>query len=66
LPWQENKSSSGIFLNNDDILQKYDYTAIPEQFLIDKNGKIIYRHVGYSRESEEFLDRLLDSLFAFE
>jgi thiol-disulfide isomerase/thioredoxin len=50
-------------ITNDDIFQNYYYTAIPEQFLIDKNGKIIFRHVGYSKENEESLDRLLSQIF---
>jgi len=50
-------------ITNDDIFQNYYNTAIPEQILIDKNGKIIYRHVGYSKESEESLDRLLSKIF---
>lgn len=50
-------------ITNDDIFQNYYNTAIPEQILIDKNGKIIYRHVGYSKESEESLDRLLFKIF---
>jgi len=50
-------------ITNDDIVQNYYNTAIPEQILIDKNGKIIYRHVGYSKESEESLDRQLSLIF---
>jgi thioredoxin-related protein len=50
-------------ITNDDIFQNYNYTAIPEMILIDKNGRIIYRHTGYSKESEEPLDRLLSGLF---
>jgi peroxiredoxin len=50
-------------ITNDDIFQNYYNTAIPEQILIDKNGKILYRHVGYSKESEESLDRLLTKVF---
>jgi peroxiredoxin len=50
-------------LTNNDIEQNYFKTAIPEQILIDKNGKIIYRHVGYSKESEESLDILLSKIF---
>jgi peroxiredoxin len=50
-------------ITNDDIFQDYFITAIPEIFLIDINGKIIYRHVGYSKESEESLDRLLFQIF---
>jgi thiol-disulfide isomerase/thioredoxin len=48
---------------NDDIDQNYYYRAIPELFLIDKNGKIIYRLVGYSKENEESLDSLLSQIF---
>jgi peroxiredoxin len=50
-------------ITNDDVFQNYYYTAIPEQILIDKNGKIIYRQVGYSKESEESLDRQLSKIF---
>ena len=50
-------------ITNDDIYQNYYVQAIPEQILIDKNGKIIYRHVGYSKENEESLDRLLSQIF---
>lgn len=50
-------------ITNDDIFQNYYNTAIPEQILIDKKGKIIYRHVGYSKESEESLDRQLSRIF---
>lgn len=50
-------------ITNDDIFKNYYNTAIPEQILIDKNGKIIYRHVGYSKESEESLDSLLSQIF---
>jgi alkyl hydroperoxide reductase subunit AhpC len=48
---------------NNDIFQNYNYTAIPEQFIIDRNGKIIYRVTGYSRENEESLDSLLSVAF---
>jgi peroxiredoxin len=50
-------------ITSDDIFQNYFNTAIPEQILIDKNGKIIYRHVGYSKESEESLDKQLSIIF---
>lgn len=48
---------------NDDIFQNYYYTEIPEQFIIDKKGKIIDRFIGYSIENEESLDRLLSQIF---
>jgi peroxiredoxin len=47
---------------NDDIFQNYYYRAIPEQFIIDKNGKIIDRTLGYSKENEESLDSLLSQI----
>jgi peroxiredoxin len=56
------KWASGPF-TNDDIFQNYYYQAIPEQFLIDKNGKIIDRFGGYSKENEESLEKQLSGLF---
>ena len=50
-------------ITNDDIFQNYYYQSIPEQFLIDKNGKIVDRIGGYSKENEESLDRLLSQIF---
>ena len=50
-------------MTNDDIYKNYFVQSVPEQILIDKNGKIIYRHVGYSKESEELLDKQLSQIF---
>jgi peroxiredoxin len=50
-------------LTNDDIYQNYFVQAIPATLIIDKNGKILYRHVGYSKESEETMDKQLSELF---
>ena len=50
-------------ITNDDIYQNYPNTAIPEQILIDKDGRIIYHHLGYSKQSEKVLDSLLFNLF---
>lgn len=50
-------------INNKDISDNFFVPAIPFTLLIDKTGKIIYRHVGYSKESEESLDRQLSQLF---
>ena len=50
-------------ITNDDIYQNYPNTAIPEQILIDKDGLIIYHHLGYSKQSEKVLDSLLFNLF---
>jgi thiol-disulfide isomerase/thioredoxin len=56
------KWTSGPF-TNDDIFQNYYYRAIPEQLLIDKNGKIIDRFGGYSKVNEESLERQLSQIF---
>jgi peroxiredoxin len=53
--------SSQMF--NDDISKNYFVQTIPTQILIDKNGKIIYRHVGYSKKSEELLGKQLSQIF---
>jgi peroxiredoxin len=50
-------------LTNDDIYQNYFVQAIPATMIIDKNGKILYRSVGYSKENEETLDKQLSELF---
>jgi len=50
-------------LTNDDVQQNYFYTAIPQQILIDKSGKIIYRHVGHSEESEKALENKMSQIF---
>jgi len=50
-------------VKNEEITDNFSVPAIPFTLLIDKTGKIIYRHVGYSKESEESLDRLLSQIF---
>jgi len=50
-------------ITNDYFDQEYFITAIPEKYMIDKYGKIIYRHVGYSKASERSLDSLLNQIF---
>jgi thiol-disulfide isomerase/thioredoxin len=50
-------------LTNDDIYQNYFVQAIPATIIVDKEGKIVYRHVGYSEESEEELNKQVAELF---
>jgi thiol-disulfide isomerase/thioredoxin len=50
-------------INNKDISDNFSVPAIPFTLLIDKTGRIIYRNVGYSKESEESLDKLLAQIF---
>lgn len=63
VPIAERYAEGPSKINNDDIYQNYFVQAIPVTMIIDKNGKIIYRQVGYSKESEEVLDRQLSDMF---
>jgi len=50
-------------LTKDDIEQNYSYRGVPNQILIDKNGKIIGRFTSASKENQESLDRLLSQIY---
>jgi thiol-disulfide isomerase/thioredoxin len=63
IPYAEKWPCRQSELTNDDVYQNYFVQAIPQQILIDKSGKIIYRHVGYSEESEKSLDKQLSQIF---
>jgi peroxiredoxin len=63
IPIAEQFAKGPDYITNDDIYKNYFVQAIPATMIIDKNGKIIYRHVGYSKESEELLDNLLSQIF---
>ena len=51
--------------NEDDIMNKYENRPIPMQFLIDKNGIIIGKWIGQSKENEDDLDKKLKEVFGF-
>jgi thiol-disulfide isomerase/thioredoxin len=63
IPVAERYAEGPSQITNDDIYQNYFVQAIPVTMLIDKNGRIIFRHVGYSKESESLLDKQLSQLF---
>jgi thiol-disulfide isomerase/thioredoxin len=63
IPYAEKWPCKQSQLTNDDVYQNYFVQAIPQLILIDKSGKIIYRHVGYSEESEKSLDKQLSQIF---
>ena len=48
---------------NNDIYQNYFVVAIPVQILIDKDGKIVGRLMGESKENVESLDKILSEIF---
>jgi thiol-disulfide isomerase/thioredoxin len=63
IPIAEKYAEGPSKITNDDIYQNYFIQGIPVQMLIDKNGKILYRHMGYSIENELAMDSLLSEIF---
>jgi len=51
------------YINKEDIEEKYPTEGIPRYILIDKDGKIIGKWVGYSEENEKDLDKVLKDIF---
>ena len=57
--------SSRVLLDVDGaVAKKYDVLGIPVSFLIDKDGRMTYRMVGYvdwnSKEIRSLVDKLMD------
>ena len=50
-------------ITKDDVYANYFVQAIPLQIIIDRNGKIISREGGYSKEYDRLLDKQLEELF---
>lgn len=50
------------YINQEDIIQKYPTDGIPRYILIDKDGKIIGKWVGYSEENEKEMNDMLNGL----
>ena len=48
---------------NEKIMDNIFVPSIPFTLLLDKTGRVIFRHVGYSKEGEESLDKLLLQIF---
>lgn len=63
VPVAERYAEGPAYLTKDDIYENYFVQAIPMQILIDKDGKIIGRWVGYNLETEKELDKILAKLF---
>ena len=49
-----------------EVLQLYGIQAIPETFIIDKEGNIILRHKGYKKGDEEAIEEKLKELLPEE
>ncbi|HAQ17838.1 MAG TPA: hypothetical protein DCR40_01240 [Prolixibacteraceae bacterium] len=63
IPVAERYADGPSYLTKDDIYENYFVQAIPLQLLIDKDGKIIGRWVGNSKEKEKELDKKIANLF---
>ncbi len=62
---EKNNYSSKVLLDSDGVVaKKYDVLGIPVSFVIDKDGKMVYRLVGYvdwnTKEIRSLVDRLMD------
>jgi cytochrome c biogenesis protein CcmG, thiol:disulfide interchange protein DsbE len=47
---------------NQDVKRNLNIPNVPYTLLIDKNGKIVYRHVGYTEGDEQVLEAKLAAL----
>jgi thiol-disulfide isomerase/thioredoxin len=63
VPVAERYAEGPDYFTKDDIYENYFVQAIPVKILIDKDGIIIGRWVGYSIETEKELDKILAKLF---
>jgi thiol-disulfide isomerase/thioredoxin len=63
VPIAEQYAKGPDYITNDDIYKNYFVQAIPVTIVIDKNGKILSRLVGQSKENEESLEKLLSQVF---
>ena len=64
IPVAEKYAAGPNFITKDDIYFNYDVGAIPDQLLIDRNGKIIGRWIGNSDENNKSLKAKLEELIS--
>ena len=43
-------------------MSAYEVTGIPTKFIIDKNGNIRFKYVGYSGSADKILDEVTDMI----
>jgi thiol-disulfide isomerase/thioredoxin len=62
------KQSPMILTYDEDskISKSYDVHGLPNMFIIDKQGKVAYVHVGYGEETLDQIIKELNGLFAQE
>jgi thiol-disulfide isomerase/thioredoxin len=57
----KHKVNYPVLLNGKSIADKYGVSGFPAFFIIDKTGKIIYAHVGYSESTQLEVERVIDA-----
>lgn len=53
---------SVLYDTNSDVAREYYARTVPYSILIDKNGKIVYSHLGYKKGDELILEKLIKNL----
>jgi peroxiredoxin len=51
-----------LYDKNQDFMRAMNVTVTPQVFVVDKNGRIVYSHTGYTPGSEEELIRTIRKL----
>ncbi len=63
--WAGQRFTAPILLDRDGrVGARYGVAAIPTLFIIDQEGRLMYRHGGYGGGLERSLQRILDELLA--
>jgi peroxiredoxin len=63
IPIAEQYTKGPKYFTDDDIYQNYFVQVIPSTIIINRDGKIIDRFVGNSKENQESLDKILTKIF---
>lgn len=51
-----------VLLDNGETGRKYGVNSIPTSFIIDKNGRIVNKHIGYSPNSANAISQEIEAL----
>ena len=49
-----------VFLSGKDVAKEYLVSGYPTMYLIDKNGKILFSQVGYGKDVEKKLEKIIE------
>lgn len=60
----ENRSSYPILLADEDVLKRFEITAIPALILFNQQGKLVHKEVGYTEEKMAELRKMIEQLLS--